>query len=161
MDRTSSTSDTPLRVNLFTRLQRALHPPSRQNARQLVVLADGLLTITTLMVAAFHEDWKIRLAPSPGNAIALLQKASSVALVYDWDSQRGDWRVLCRACVRYGVTFHLVATMPSDDLFLAVAAAGGSSVSWKPLSPEQMITALASGRILGENGDGRSARCRA
>src|ERR1017187_1568258 len=107
-------------------LKGTLRPVHRNGALQLVVLAQGAHTITTLMIAAFHENWTVRFALSPGDAMALLRKAPSVALVYDWDSHEGDWRELCDACVHCGVHFHLVASMPPDDLFLAVAGAGGS-----------------------------------
>src|ERR1039458_10322288 len=85
---------------------------------------------------------------SEAEGMALLRKAPSVALVYDWDSHEGDWRELCDACVHCGVHFHLVASMPPDDLFLAVAGAGGSGVLWKPLSAKQMLAAIDSARSL-------------
>lgn len=143
MDRTPGTSDAPFLVKLLVRLKGALHAPRRHNVRQLVVLADGVPTLNTLMIAAFHENWNIRRALSPADATALLRKAPSAALVYDWDSRKGDWRGLCSACVECGVPFHLLATTPSDDLFLAVAAAGGASVLWKPFSSEQIIAAIS------------------
>jgi len=148
MDRTPGTSDPPFFVSLWTRLKRALSRSPRHNTLQLVALAHGVHTSTTLMMAAFHEHWDIRLALSSVHAMALLRKGPTVALVYDWDSGKGDWRVLCNACVECAVPFHLVATMPSDDLFLAVAVAGGSSVLWKPLGAQQMIAALDSARSL-------------
>jgi len=129
-------------LNLLTRLKRTLCPPPRNGALQLIVLAHGAHTITTLMIAAFHENWTIRFALSPSDAMALLRKAPSVALVYDWDSHQADWRELCNACAQCGVSFLLAASTPSDDLFLAVAGAGGAGVLWKPFSAEQLIAAL-------------------
>jgi len=137
-----------LLVSLLARLRRALCPLSRHNAPQLVAMAHGSHTVTTLMIAAFHENWNIRFAPSSADAMALLRKAPSAALVYDWDSQEGDWRALCSACVQRGVPFCLVATLPSDDLFLAVAVAGGAGVLWKPFSAEQIVAALGSAQSL-------------
>ena len=134
-------------MNLLARLKRVF-PLPRHNALQLVVLAHGAHTTTTAMIAAFHENWTIRFALSPGDAMALLRKAPSAALVYDWESHEAGWRGLCSACVQRGVPFHLVANMPSDDLFLAVAGAGGSGVLWKPFRAEQMIAAIASTRSL-------------
>ena len=148
MDRTPGTSDTPFFANLLARLKGMLRPVHRNGALQLVVLAQGAHTITPLMIAALHENWTIRFAPSPGDAMALLRKAPSVALVYDWDSHEGDWRELCDACARCGVSFLLIASMPTDDLFLAVAGAGGSGVLWKPLSAKQMLAAIDSARSL-------------
>jgi hypothetical protein len=121
MDRTPGTSDKPFFANLLARLKGMLRPVHRNGALQLVVLAQGAHTITPLMIAALHENWTIRFAPSPGDAMALLRKAPSVALV---------------------------ASMPTDDLFLAVAGAGGSGVLWKPLSAKQMLAAIDSARSL-------------
>lgn len=148
MDRTPGTSDAHFLVNLLTRLKRALWPPRTNDARQLVVLADGLRTITPLMIAAFHENCEIHLVRSPEDAMAAVRSASSAALAYDWDSSEGDWQGLCRACVQRGFPFYLVASNPSDDLFLAVACTGGSGVLWKPLSAEQTIEAFDSTRSL-------------
>jgi hypothetical protein len=148
MDRTPRDSDTQFLVNLLARLKRVLCPQPRQKALQLVVLARGAHTTTTLMIAAFHENWNIRFALSPCDAMALLRKAPSAALVYDWDSHEAGWQEVCSACVQRGVHFHLVASTPSDDLFLAVAGAGGSGVLWKPLRAEQMIAAIDSARSL-------------
>jgi DNA-binding response OmpR family regulator len=148
MDRTSGIADMPFLENLLARLKRALCPLPRHNALQLVVLTSGAHTTTTVMMAAYHENWAIRFAVSPGDAMALLRKAPTAALVCDWDLHEGDWRGLCSACVRCGVPFHLVANMPSDDLFLAVAGAGGSEVLWKPLSANRVIAAIHSARSL-------------
>jgi hypothetical protein len=148
MDRTPGIADAPFLVNLLARLKRALCPLPRHNALRLVVLTNGAHTTTTTMIAAFHENWAIRFAVSPGDAMALLRKAPTAALVYDWDLHEGDWRELCSACVQCGIPFHLVANMPSDDLFLAVASAGGSGVLWKPLSADQVIAAIGSARSL-------------
>ena len=148
MDRTPRDSDTQFLVNLLARLKRVLCPQPRQKALQLVVLARGAHTTTTLMIAAFHENWNIRFALSPCDAMALLRKAPSAALVYDWDSHEAGWQEVCSACVQRGVHFHLVASTPSDDLFLAVAGAGGSGGLWKPLRAEQMIAAIDSARSL-------------
>jgi hypothetical protein len=148
MDRTPGTPDKPFFVKLLARLKGTLRPVHRNGALQLVVLAQGAHSITTLMIAAFHENWTIRFALSPSDAMALLRKAPSIALVYDWDSYEGGWRELCDACAHCGVSFLLVASMPTDDLFLAVAGAGGSGVLWKPLSAKQMIAAIGSARSL-------------
>ena len=148
MDRTPGMSDTPFLVDLLARVKRALYPQPRRNVLQLVVLPHGTPTITTLMIAAFHEKWRIRFALSPRHAMVLLRKGPNVALVYDWDSHSGDWLEMCRACVQCGVPFHLVAEMPSDDLFLAVAGAGGSGVLWKPFNAEQVVAAIGSARSL-------------
>jgi hypothetical protein len=134
-------------VKLLARLRRALWPQAR-NAGQLVVLAHGVHTMTPLMMAALHENWNIRFAQSSGDAIARIRKAASVALIYDWDSHKSDWHAVCTACVQSGVPFYLVASSPSDDLFLAVAGAGGSGVLWKPLRAEQTVAAIVSVRSL-------------
>ena len=144
----AATPGTPFLVSMFARLKRVLCPQPRQKALQLVVLARGAHTTTTLMIAAFHENWNIRFALSPCDAMALLRKAPSAALVYDWDSHEAGWQEVCSACVQRGVPFHLVASMPSDDLFLAVAGAGGSGVLWKPLRAEQVIAGISSARSL-------------
>jgi len=131
-------------LNLLAHLKRALCPRPPHAALQVVVLAHGAHTITTLMIAAFHENWTIRYALSPDDAMAFLRNAPSAALICDWDSHTGDWRGLCRACVQCGVPFHLAATWPSDDLFLAVAVAGGSGVLWKPFNAGQIVSAIGS-----------------
>ena len=105
MDRTPRDSDTPFLVSLLARLKRVLCPQPRQKALQLVVLARGAYTTTTLMIAAFHENWNIRFALSPFDAMALLGKAPSAALVYDWDSHEAGWQEVCSACVQRGVPF--------------------------------------------------------
>ncbi len=148
MKRTPGTSDPSFLVNVLARLKRLLRPLPRNGTLQLVVLARGTHTVTTMMMAAFHENWAIRFALSPGDARALLRKAPSVALICDWDSHAGDWRELCNACVECRVPFHLAAEMPSDDLFLAVAGAGGSGVLWKPLNAKQVVAAVGSTRSL-------------
>jgi len=155
------TSGTPLLVNMLARLKRILCPQPQHNPLQLVVLAHGAHTITTLMIAAFHENWGIRFAISSRDAMTLLRKAPIAALVYDWDSCGGEWHELCTACVQGGVPFHLVAGMPSDDLFLAVAGAGGSGVLWKPLRAEQVIAAISSARSLVETPPGGAMDARA
>jgi DNA-binding NarL/FixJ family response regulator len=99
------------------------------------------------MIAAFQEDWDIRFARSPRKALALLRKAPT-ALVCDWDSHADVWRALCSACVQRGISFHMLATMPSDDLFLSVAGAGAAGVLWKPFGAEQIIAAMDSARSL-------------
>jgi hypothetical protein len=152
--------DGSLLVNLLARLKRALCPVPQRKALQLVVLAARVETTIPLMMAALHEDWNIRFAHSPAGALEMLRKAPSAALVCDWDSHAGDWRGLCNACVQCGTPFHLVAEMPSDDLFLAVAAAGGSGVLWKPLNAEQVTAAIGSARILARTAPD-DAQCRA
>jgi len=147
-------------VSLLARLRRALCPRPSSNAMKLILLARGEHTVTTLMMAAFHENWSIRFAPTPAAAIALLRKAPDAALVYYWDSHHGEWRELCSACVQCGVPFHLVADMPPDDLFLAVAGAGGAGVLWKPLNEERVIAALALARSLAATAP-EDAQCRA
>ena len=134
--------DMPFLSKLRARIQRALQPLPRQNGMRLVVLGRGTRTITTFMIAAFQKNWDLRFALSAGDALALLRQAPQAALVCDWDSQPGDWRELCGACVRQGMPFHLIADMPPDDVFLAVAAAGGSSVLWKPFNADQVIAAM-------------------
>ncbi len=148
MHGTPETSDAPLLLNVWMRLKRAFFPLPPNDGPQLVVLAQGAHTVANLMIAAFHANWTIRFASSPGAAVALLRKYPSVALVYDWDSHQGDWRELCGACLLSGVSFHLLAGMPPDDLFLAVVGAGGSGVLCKPLSPEQLIATIDSARRL-------------
>lgn len=138
----------PLAVILLARLKHALGALPQHCSPQLVVLAQGGHTITTFMITAFHENWTIRFALSPDAAMALLRKAPSAALVCDWDSHAANWRGLCGVCVQCNVPFYLAATNPSDDLFLAVAAAGGSGVLWKPVSAERIVAAMDSARSL-------------
>jgi hypothetical protein len=102
--------------------------------------------LTAFMIAAFHEDWMIRFAQSPHDAMARLGNGESTVLIYDWDHYPAAWREVCTACSRNSVPFYLVATMPPDDLFLAVAGAGGSGVLWKPLTTEQMTAAIGGRR---------------
>lgn len=102
--------------------------------------------LTAFMIAGFHEDWTVRFVQSPREAIARLRKDPCAALIYDWDYYPGAWREACAACTRYDVPFYLMAQMPSDDLFLAVAVAGGAGVMWKPLSTAQMTAAIGSRR---------------
>ena len=144
--RAPGTSETPLRMSLLARLKRALCPLPRHDTVQVVVMAHGVHTVTTLMMAAFHQDWKIRFPVSAGDAMAALRKAPCAAFFYDWDSREGDWRALCSASVERGVPFYLVASSPPDDLFLAVAAAGGSGVLWKPFNSRQIVEVLDSVR---------------
>jgi hypothetical protein len=99
------------------------------------------------MLAAFHRDWDIQFGATVAALMTLLRKAPTAALVYDWDSGEGDWRLLCKDCAQYRVPFYLAATKPPDDLFLAVAGAGGSGVLWKPFSADQIIAAIDSARI--------------
>jgi hypothetical protein len=149
MHGTPATSNAPPLLNAWRRLTGALCRPPRHDAPQLVVLALDPHTIANLMIAAFHANWTIRFALSPGDAVALLRKSPSVALVYDWDSHHADWRELCGACRLSGASFHLLARRPPDDLFLAVAGAGGAGVLRKPLNPEQVIAAVGFARNLG------------
>jgi hypothetical protein len=135
------------RSTLVTRLKRAFCASPRPHSLQLVVLANQVNTAIPLLIAAFQQNWSIHFAPSAHHALAQLPRYPAAALVYDWDSWIGDWRELCAACVSSGVPFHLVAGKPPDDLFLAVASAGGSGVLWKPFSSEQIIAAIRSGDL--------------
>ena len=121
----------------YRRLTRTLRPLPRHNALQFVVLAQGAHTITTLMIAAFHEDWTTRRALSPRDSMALLRKAPSVALVHDGDCHEGDWRELCDACAQCSVSF-----------LLAASVAGGSGALRKPFSANRIIAAIGSARSL-------------
>ena|SRR5579871_3063886 len=126
-------------------VSRMLHLPRRK--RLLVIaLAQDAPTVTTLLMAAFHESWAIRFALSSADAHTLLRRGAS-AFIYAGDPRGAAWRDLCNACVQSGVPFHLAAHSPSDELFLSVAAAGGSSVLWKPLIAEQVVAAVAAARI--------------
>jgi len=79
VDRAAGTPDTPLRPSLLARLKRALCPLPRHDTVQVVVMAHGVHTVTTLMMAAFHQDWKIRFPVSAGDAMAALRKAPCAA----------------------------------------------------------------------------------
>jgi len=81
----------PLLVSLLARLKRELCPRPRHNALQFVALAKGAHTVTTLKIAVFHESWVSRFALSAGDAMAVLHKDPSAALVFDRDSHKGDW----------------------------------------------------------------------
>jgi hypothetical protein len=143
MERAPRTTGIRFLLSLLARLKHALCPP-RHEALQLVVLTSCVQTIIPLRMAAFQANWAIHFALSLDAATALLRQGGFDALIYDLDSREYDWRTLCRSCVEHGVLFHLVATMPSDDLFLAVVGAGGSGVLWKPLTAERMMDAFDS-----------------
>ena len=148
-------------AGLARRMKRAWRASSRREALQLVAMTQNAHNITTLMIAAFHENWTIRLALSADDAMALLRKAHSAAVIYDWDSDRNGWRRVCGASVERGMPFYLTAEAPPDDLFLAVACAGGASVLWKPLRAEEVIAVVrAAGNIAADAtapGDTQSA----
>lgn len=131
-----------------------------RNSSQLVVLTRSPHAVTALLIAAFHADCILRLAPSARAAIALLRKGRTAAVFFDWDSRESGWRDLCGACVECGVPFHLAAETPSDALFLAVACAGGASVLWKPLRARQVIAAMESTRAI-TAGSREDAQCHA
>jgi len=138
-------------------LQNHCFPPHSQSALRIVALTHSLNTQIALHGAAFHENWELSFASSPKHAVELLRSLQPAAFVYDYESGYGDWRYLCCVSTGNSVRFHLVAMSPRDDLFLSVVAAGGSSVSWKPLSSEQIISAIQCAHTTREEQLARSA----
>lgn len=139
-----------LHTNLLSRFKHMLRPSIADIPLQIAVLAHGVHTKTAVLSASLHQDWNIRFVQSRASAISLLRSASIEILLYDWDLADGDWRELCSACLRCGAAFQLVTSMPTDDLFLAVAGAGGSDVLRKPFTAEQLISSVRFARSLTE-----------
>lgn len=127
-------------------LKRWLRPLPRRDATELIVLSQGLYMLTSFMIAAFRENWTIRFAQSHQEAVARVESGAHALMIHDWDHFPNAWREVCAACARNTVPFYLVATAPPDDLFLAVAVAGGTDVWWKPLTTERMIEAIRGAR---------------
>src|SRR5579863_4771381 len=109
-------------------------PVSSHHTLRVVAMSSGPHTKAALRTAALHKGWHLLLAFSPEDARKLLRSFAVDILVYDYDSGGGDWRKLCRECCDCGVGFQLVASVPSDDLFLEAIAAGGLGVLRKPIT---------------------------
>ena len=73
-----------------------------------------------------------------------------MALMYDTDSHEADWRRLCALAVESGIGFHLIVRAPSDDLFLSVISAGGAGVVAKPVTSDQLASAVHLARSFSE-----------
>ena len=131
-------------------LQNHCFPAHSQSTLRIVALTHSLNTQIALHGAAFHENWELSFASSPKQALELLRSLQPAAFVYDYESGYGDWRYLCCGSTGNSVRFHVVAMSPTDDLFLSVVAAGGSSVLWKPLSSEQITSAIRCAHIITE-----------
>jgi DNA-binding response OmpR family regulator len=115
---------------------------------QIALLAHGIDTKSAVLTASMRQGWNVRLLLSKMEAMRLLRSGGIQALLYDWHFKEDNWRELCRACVECDVAFQLLAGHPSDDLFLAVVAAGGSAVLRKPLTPERIASAIHFGQTL-------------
>ena len=131
-------------AKLPARLKQALFPVRKDTLPPLVAVG-GLRIVVPRMMAGFREKFHLCVVPSPAHALALLRKTAIAAVVHDWDAHP-NWRELCGACVARDVPFCLAANAPTDDLFLAVAAAGGACVLWKPLDSDAIVTAVHSFR---------------
>lgn len=123
-------------------------PASPHDALRVVAITSGPHTKVALRMAALHEEWHLLFAPSLKDALKLLRNGAVDVLVYDYNSGEGDWRKLCSDCVQRGISFQLVANVPSDALFLSAIISGGLGVLWKPLSSEKMISAVQLARSL-------------
>jgi len=121
----------------FRRFIHAISGPANDAAPQLIVVA-RLWISAPLMVASFRERFTIRVVTGPEDAATLLRKSPAAAVIHDWDVHPA-WRELCGVCAELGIPFCLAANAPGDDLFLEVAAAGGSCVLWKPLQASQVL----------------------
>jgi hypothetical protein len=121
-------------------------------------MTSGPNTRIALLIASLNEHWQLVLVSSPEEARRLLPGLAVDILVYDYGSGEGEWRKLCGACVDCGIIFQLVASAPSDDLFLQVIAAGGLGVLWKPVTSEKLISAMHLARCLSDEQFVRTGR---
>jgi hypothetical protein len=118
-------------------------PQSTMRTR-ILVYSNNLDTQLALRVAAFSEDWQLTFASSAGHALELLRSMRLSALVYDYDCGEGEWRTVCGESAKRGICFHVVARRLPDELFLSVVSAGGCSILSKPLTSNQVTSAIYS-----------------
>ena len=138
------------------RIQRALWTTSRpsmasdRSVLRMVAVTHSPDTKAAIRIAALQEGWQLEVVQSARNAQELLGRLPVNILVYDLESDKGDWHKLCEGCVKHGVCFQLVANMAADDLFLSVVSGGGLGLLCKPLTSECMIIAMRFARSLTE-----------
>jgi hypothetical protein len=121
---------------------------SDRSELRIVALTHSPHTKVAIRIAAIREGWQLRFIQSAKDALELLGRIPVDILVYDRESDEGDWHKLCEACVDHGACFQLVANMATDDLFLSVISAGGLGLLCKPLTSECMIVAMRFARDL-------------
>lgn len=135
-------------LRIFNRLQALRSVVVVPDALTVIVITHDYQASIALLVAGFQQSWDISIATSLRDALKKLGRHHAAAIMYDLDSGEADWREVCALALENRLDFHLIVRAPTDELFMAVVAAGGSGVLWKPIGIEQVVSTIHFGRTL-------------